>query len=68
MPGWLDEAESSFRFDRQGCGPGGAACTCCLRPSGLQQSLEEMEFMRSACAAAQEKSARCDFIRPPALL
>lgn len=28
-------------------------CDCSVRPSKLNQSLDEMDFMRSACAAAQ---------------
>ena len=43
------------------CGPDG--CDHTHMPTGLEQSLEEMEFARSACSAAQagdlEKLRRC---------
>lgn len=35
------------------CVHAGLACNCAVNPSGLEQSLPELEFARSACAAAQ---------------
>jgi len=31
----------------------GDACTCALHPRPAEESLEELDFQRSACAAAQ---------------
>lgn len=35
-----------------------ASCNCALVTTGMEQSLDEMEFSRSACGAAQDGDVR----------